>query len=95
MKKTLLTATFVMTFLAAGSSFARSVQNGAEYDLLYGNSNIEPVPSQPVAVSGPVQNGSEYDVLYNVERYEPTQMFQKPERLADDRDLSTDLIYGS
>ena len=95
MKTITLTATLVSAIAFSSASMARNIQSDLEGDFLYGKVQLNASPSEAYVVNGPVQNGTEGDVLYNQDRYEPTAGFQGAERIADDRDLATDLIYGS
>jgi hypothetical protein len=96
MKKTIATtAILTASLLFAGSTLARGVQSDSEGDMLYGGGAVAASPSQPYVNTGPVQSDGETDFLYNrSERLSPS-LFESPDRVADDRDFSDDLIYGS
>jgi hypothetical protein len=89
------TATLISSLLFAGASLAGAVQSDSEGDMIYGNGAVAPSPSQPYVHVGPVQNGAETDFLYHRDELREASPFQSPERMVDDRDISTDLIYGS
>lgn len=91
-----ITATLLSSLLAAGNSLAVGpIQTDSEGDMIYGQGMVAASPSEPFIYTGPVQNEVEGYPLWNLHQSEPTRAFDAPERIADDRDLSTDLIYGS
>ncbi len=89
------TATLISSLLYAGSSLAGAIQSDSEGDMIYGNGKVAASPSQVFVYTGPVQSEGETDFLYNRDGQTESAMFRSPERVADDRDMSTDLIYGS
>lgn len=94
MKKTAMAITLMSALLVVGVSNA-SPQTRSEGDMLYGNGAVNPSASQPYEVTGPVQHRSENYLLWNVSAYTPVPSEPAGDRVADDRRMSTDLIYGS
>ena len=94
MKKPALITTLLAGMLFAGTSFA-SAQTRSEGDMLYGGGMTAPSASEPYQVTGPVQHRSENYLLWNVNAYTPVSGENVDTRVADDRRMSTDLIYGS
>ena len=94
MKKAIVSISVLSAILIAGVSHA-SPQTRSEGDMLYGGGMVSPGVSQPYQVTGPVQQRSENYLLWNVEAYTPAQSEDIDSRVADDRRMSTDLIYGS
>jgi len=96
MNKTLtVTTTLISSLLFAGSALARGVQTDSEGDMIYGGGAVAASPSQPFVYTGPVQSEGETDFLYNRGELLNSPMSEAPERVADDRDFTNDLIYGS
>ena len=62
--------------------------------MLYGTGQVAASYSGAFVYTGPVRDGEEDELLYSRHRLEPTTSFEGYQRLADDRDSSTDLIYG-
>ena len=94
-KNVAIATTLISSLFFAGSALARGVQSDSEGDMLYGQGAVAVSPSQVFVYTGPVQNGSETDLLYNRGEQFDSALSESPDRLADDRDISTDLIYGS
>ncbi len=90
-----ITAALVSSIVFSGAALARTTQSDSEGDMLYGNGLVAASPSDAFHYMGPVQNGREGDLLYSRNRPEPTVAYQGYQRLADDRDSSTDQVYGS
>ncbi len=97
MKKNIpITAVLLLSLFTAGSSLAAGpVQSDAEGDMIYGQGMVAASPSQPFVYYGPVQNDVDGYLLWNLHEAQPSPSFGPVNRIADDRDLSTDLIYGS
>ena len=96
MKKcSVITSTLVSAIILSIPGLAPAIQSDLEGDLLYGHVSLTASPSEVYVNNGPVQNGTEGDVLYHQEDYQPTTGFLGVERISDDRDISTSLIYGS
>ena len=94
-KSTVITSTLVSAIILAIPSLTLGIQSDLEGDLLYGNVQSTASTSEAYVNNGPVQNGTEGDVFYHQEDYQPTSGFLGVARIADDRDISTSLIYGS
>ena len=94
MNKTAMMTTLISAMVIAGVSHA-SPQTRSEGDMLYGNGAVNPSASQPYEMTGPVQQRSENYLLWNVSAYTPARGDTSDIRVADDRKMSTDLIYGS
>ena len=69
------------------------VRPDLENDLLYGDVQVNVGPSREFVYNGPVQSDIETDFLYNSEKWETTNSFGDAERVADDRDISSDIMY--
>ncbi len=96
MRKTIATtAILTASLLFAGSSLARGVQSDSEGDMIYGGGAVAASPSQPYVNNGPVQSDGSTDFLYSRDELLNQSLFASPDRVADDRDFSDDLIYGS
>ena len=96
MKKIVATsAILTASLLFAGSSLARGVQSDSEGDMIYGGGAVAASPSQPYVNTGAVQSDGDTDFLYNRDELLNSSLFESPDRVADDRDFSDDLIYGS
>ena len=96
MKKIVATsAILTASLLFAGSSLARGVQSDSEGDMIYGGGAVAASPSQPYVNTGPAQSDGDTDFLYNRDELLNPSLFESPNRVADDRDFSDDLIYGS
>ena len=94
MKKIAMATTLMSAVLFVAVSNA-SPQTRSEGDMLYGNGAVNSSASQPYEVTGPVQHRSENYLLWNVSAYKPAPSEPTGDRVADDRRMSTDLIYGS
>ena len=96
MKKIVATsAILTASLLFAGNSLARSVQTDSEGDMIYGGGAVAASPSQPYVNTGPVRSDGGTDFLYNRDEVLSPSLSESPDRVADDRDFSDDLIYGS
>ena len=89
------TAILTASILFAGSSLARGVQSDSEGDMIYGGGAVASSTSQPYFITGPVQSDGDTDFLYRRDELLNPSLFESPDRVADDRDFSDDLIYGS
>lgn len=93
-RSTVITAALVSSMVFSGYSLARGIQSDLEEDMLYGNGQVAASYSGAFVYTGPVRDGEEDELLYSRNRPEPTMSFEGYQRLADDRDSSTDQIYG-
>lgn len=89
------TTVFVSSIVFSGAGLARGTQSDSEGDMLYGNGLVAASPSETFHYMGPAQNGLEGDLLYSQSRSETSVPYQGYQRIADDRDSSSDQIYGS
>lgn len=94
-KSIIITVALVSSIVFSGAGLARGTQSDSEGDMLYGNGLVAASPSEAFHSMEPVQNGLEGDLLYSQNRSEPSVPFQGYQRIADDRDSSTDQVYGS
>ena len=96
MKRTIvIKVALVSSLVFSGTALARGTQSDLEGDMLYGNGLVAASPSETFHYMGPAQNGLEGDLLYSQNRSETSVPYQGYQRIADDRDSSSDQIYGS
>ena len=91
----IITTVFVSSIVFSGAALARGTQSDSEGDMLYGDGLVAASPSETFHYMGPAQNGLEGDLLYSQNRSETSVPYQGYQRIADDRDSSSDQIYGS
>ena len=89
--QTVLLANIVLV----ASSQAAGVQTRSEGDILFGQGSVTASVSEPYTVTGPVQQRSENYLLWNLNSQASAEQPMGPVRIADDRRMSTDLVYGS
>ena len=90
----MIMTTLISSMVIAGVSHA-SPQTRSEGDMLYGGGVGTSSQSQPYEVTGPVQHRSENYLLWNVNAYTPAEGETGDVRIADDRKMATDMVYGS
>ena len=89
--------TVITTILASGFLFASTVsfaQNN-DTDLVYGSSSVAVSVSEPFLFEASVPNNIATDLVYGDFQIEPTSRGETHDHLVDNRNNSTDLIYGS
>ena len=95
MKEIVLTATIISAVAFASVGNARTIQSDLEQDLLYGNVQLNPSPSQAYVQSGPERLELENDLLYGNVRLNaaPSQSFVYNGPVQSD--IESDFLYNS
>ncbi len=89
--KNTITALILGSALVAGQAVASP---DSESDVLYGGASVSSSPASVYVATGQRHEIQDY-TLFNLDQVRPDNEIAPFERISDDRELSTDLIYGS
>ena len=89
--------TTFITVVSAGllaSSIASANTQDIATDLIYGNGNVNVSSGERYVAGSSVRGNLSTDLVYGGKEITPSRG-EAPERLVDNRDSNTDMIYGS